>query len=150
SFEKTMTDANGKFRVLVIKGTSLNTVSVQPDDYAVLTQKFGTKRGDLGTLKVSKGQRIIGTVVDADGKPLSGVKVTAESDQQTFAGQNVTRRDATTDASGKFALAPAGPDQYQVTVDHEQFTPVRISITADAAPAPIAFRPPPLNVIRVH
>ena len=75
------TDANGRFSFRVIKGTELNTFSAAPDDFARLSESFGTKRGDIGTFRLSPGQRITGVVLDGGGKPLSGLRVSASSEQ---------------------------------------------------------------------
>jgi hypothetical protein len=143
------TDADGRFSFNVIKGTTLNHFSAQPDALAVLSESFGSKRGDLGVFRVSPGQRISGTVVDADGKPRAGVRVRVQSDRRILI-EHATERDTKTDAAGKFELAPVEADAYQVTVMEEGYLPVKINVASDAAPAVIEFRPPPMNTIRVR
>jgi beta-lactamase regulating signal transducer with metallopeptidase domain len=117
SFADTRTDAEGKFRIpLTTPGWAV--VWVLPEKYVPTTHVVKDKRGDLGTFTLQDGPRIKGVLLDAKGKPLSGVIVNAESrernDEITEPVADNINRSAVTNEKGEFTMNPLPPGNYLV------------------------------------
>jgi hypothetical protein len=123
SFADTRTDAEGRFRLVVITpGPAV--FWILPDEFCPSTHALKDgKRGDLGTFALRDGARLRGRVLDAQGKPMAGVNVNAElrgNEELQSLGLPVgdaTSRSATTDAGGEFAMGPLAPGEYRVKPD---------------------------------
>lgn len=117
-FQETRTDKNGRFRMTVpFPGTT--AYWIYPKGYAIQAHLITKQFGDLGKIVVQKGARLKGRVLDAKGKPISGVYVGArktggDGAVEAFIGENAVAnliaRSATTNAKGEFQLEdlPAG------------------------------------------
>ena len=117
SFADTRTDADGQFCLsLVSPGWAV--VWVLPEKFVPTTHVVKDKRGHLGTFTLQAGPRLRGTLLDAKGKPLSGVIVNADSrDRNEEITEPVTdyiRRSAVTNEKGEFELNPLPPGNYLV------------------------------------
>jgi hypothetical protein len=124
SFDDARTDAQGRFRLrLVTPGEAV--FWLLPEQYGPSLHAVETnRRGDLGRFVLREGVSIRGKVLDARARPLAGVIVNAErerhsSPEQEILGQlmvaDAIRRSATTDARGRFLMAPLPPGTYRVT-----------------------------------
>ncbi len=113
---------DGAFRIERLP-TGTATIEVEPNGYApvkkekvVLEAEHGA---DAGTLTVERGAAIAGTVVDEAGKPVAEADVATQSLSMTG---GFVRRECTTDAEGRFALAGLPADRtYEVTAAHRDF-----------------------------
>jgi beta-lactamase regulating signal transducer with metallopeptidase domain len=127
SFEKSSTDNQGRFRI-VVATPGRGGFWLKPADYAPLGFVAPDKRGDVGTLRLNPGWRTKGQVLDSDGKPVPGMEVSvnrrdAESpDVDAFNQGSMAvggyERSAKTDAEGRFQLAPLGPGKYEFRIEH--------------------------------
>jgi RNA polymerase sigma factor (sigma-70 family) len=119
SFADTKTDAEGRFRLPIItKGFAV--VWLLPKDYAPSTHVLKeNKRGDMGAFILRPGIRLRGKVVDANGKPVAGVIINAESQERNEAITEPVAdqidRSATTNDKGEFAMNPLPPGKYKVS-----------------------------------
>ena len=89
-----------------------------PEDYCPINLVFGDKRGDIGTVKLTKGIRPSGRLLDVDGQPVAGLLVTADrivtdppQAESSFRTTTNYEREAVTDAEGRFTFAPVDPGQ---------------------------------------
>jgi protocatechuate 3,4-dioxygenase beta subunit len=82
---------------------------------------------DLGELVVEKGLAIAGRVVDADGRPLEKVRVSApppagsDGAVRAFGGAPRDLAKAVSDADGKFSLSPLAAGSYSVHAERDGF-----------------------------
>ena len=119
SEDESTTDANGKFRVTMISPGE-GMIWITPEtDYAPQARVLYDQRGDLGIIKLQRGPRIEGRIVDVDGKPLAGIFVNAypsNTAEPQYSGnvEQQIHRAAETDAQGKFTLGPLAPGEYRV------------------------------------
>ncbi len=87
-------------------------------------------------LVLSKGRRVLGSVVDTDGNPVSEAQVSLlwTLDQSDFrSGLEVPAGAAATDGRGVFALPDTGPGAYELLVSHADYAhrpPFRVEIPA--------------------
>ena len=106
---------------------------------------------DLGDVTLSAAQKITGTVVDADGKPVNGASMQwTELDCRTFPQPLVNNRSSSAEADGKFQLWGCGRHRYVVfarmrdgsfgftTVDATAGAPPPVTITL-AKPTKVAL-----------
>lgn len=107
---------------------------------------------DLGDITLGAGEKIVGTVLGADGKPVNGASIQwTELDSRTFAQPLVSNRSAAADAEGKFQLWGCGRHRYAVrasvqggglgvaTVDARNGAPPDLRITL-GTPMKVALR----------
>src|SRR5207302_1602766 len=112
-------DAEGRFRLTVITpGPAI--FWILPEDYAPSTHgvKDG-QRGDMGTFTLAKGVRFRGKVLDANGNPVPGIYVNAESQERNEALQSLPvadhiNRSALTNDQGEFEMRSLPPGKYRV------------------------------------
>jgi beta-lactamase regulating signal transducer with metallopeptidase domain/uncharacterized GH25 family protein len=151
----TTTDANGRFSFQAILGADTAVFGAEPKDYAILWHDCGRQRGDLGTFRVHPGTRLVGTVVDASGKPLGAANLTVEL--ITPVGELPLRRrgETTADKTGHFAFEPLGDGTYELNVLKDgwydgRFIQTRVVASAEKPVAPLDLRPPPMRTLRIH
>ena len=119
SEDETQTDANGKFRVTMISPGEGMIWFTPETDYAPQARVLYDQRGDLGAIKLERGSKVEGRIVDVEGKPLAGVYVSAypwNIAEPQYSGnvEQQVHRAAETDAQGKFTLGPLAPGEYRV------------------------------------
>jgi beta-lactamase regulating signal transducer with metallopeptidase domain/protocatechuate 3,4-dioxygenase beta subunit len=119
SFADTRTDADGRFQLVVTTpGTAV--FWILPEKYAPSLHAIKEgKRGDLGAFTLSKGSFVRGQVLDAKGKPLSGINVNAgladfREELQGLMVADSIRRSAVTNDRGEFELAPLPTGNYRI------------------------------------
>jgi beta-lactamase regulating signal transducer with metallopeptidase domain len=169
--EKQITDEAGRFKfVLPTEGDA--TLAIWPAKvYAPIIKEIHDQRGDLGIIKLERGEPIKGRVVDAENKTLTGIYVNAEpvgsEDKRNAARRrpiDYVNRAAVTDVNGNFELASLGPGEYRVelltsatdlTTEGLQslpselhplpdlFVPQRMTLVVGNQPVPLLFCPPP-------
>lgn len=119
SFDKCVTDENGKFKMNYAKdGNSI--LWVQSDDHAPRQVMTGTDRGDLGDIQLEKGYTVSGKVVDALGKPAAGIWVQlndldAQAEIQMPVASSV-RRYAKTDEEGRYTMKPMRAAKHELKI----------------------------------
>ncbi len=170
SFADTHTDANGQFRLWIITPGPAY-VWFLPTQFVPETHILkDNKRGDMGTFVLHEGPRIRGIVLDAQGKPIAGINVNAESQDRneeiTLPVADQINRSAVTDARGEFAMNPLPPGHYQIKPDEHVrdasidkrspikmeavFAPKKIMLKAGAEPEPIEIRASPHVLIEAQ
>jgi len=168
SFFEARTGADGKFS-LPIATPGKGAFWFQPEDAAPLGIVAPDDRGDIGDVQLAAGFRVKGRVLDADGKPVAGVKVAASGDggersaaAEKFAGESAASggydRSATTDANGEFELAPVEAGNYEFRVAEYEKTHrsvkfpgvfVHQEVTLKEGAGPLEFRALPTVSITV-
>jgi beta-lactamase regulating signal transducer with metallopeptidase domain len=128
SFESSVTDAQGRFRILVAT-PGRGGFWLKPSDYAPLGFVAPEKRGDVGTLRLQPGWRTKGQALDSNGKPVPGMQVTVDrrnsespdvdAFNQTSMAMGGYSRSEKTDAEGRFQLGPLGAGQYEFRIEHD-------------------------------
>ncbi len=117
SFSDTLTDSEGRFRLMLHKGSD-GILWVIPKDFAVTEKFLAKQRGDLGTITLTKGVRIGGRVLGADGKPLAGLAVnidyTGDRDTGGVPVGTSVGRGVISDAEGRFTFDPLPPGDYSI------------------------------------
>lgn len=119
SFDETVTDAEGRFKMNYAKdGNSI--LWVKPDNYACVQVMTGNKRGDLGDIQLEKGYTISGKVVDALGNPAAGVWLElgdseAQAEIQMPVATSMTRY-AKTDDEGRYTMKPMRAARHEIKV----------------------------------
>jgi hypothetical protein len=111
SFASTRTDVDGCFRLNLLPSGPA-AFWILPTEYALSTHVLiNDKRGDLGTIKLERGNVIQGTVIDIKGKPVPGVDVEADGEWPNEfreagligIGDSITRS-VVTDSGGTFTI----------------------------------------------
>lgn len=119
------TDKNGRFKVIMATPGD-GVVWVIPKNFSVLTHRIGDQRGDIGLLKLQKGTRLRGQVLDLAGKPVENVAVNlrrsgdgsaADEFLEANSSLNAIGLVAKTDKDGFFELTPMPPGTYWMVVD---------------------------------
>jgi Zn-dependent protease with chaperone function len=173
SFAKAKTDAEGRFR-LPITTPGQGVYWILPDKYAPELRVLPDgKRGDLGTITLTKGVALTGLALDVQGKPLAGLLIEASRERgsspefETLGQMMVSdaiRRTAETDAEGRFTLDPLPTGTYRVMpTDHDSrrdrsagharrelpgvFAPKKLTIKEGETPSPLEVRALPHVVI---
>jgi hypothetical protein len=121
SFADSICDADGRFRIWVVTPGPAY-VWFLPTDYVPETHVLKIdKRGDLGGFTLHDGPRIHGKVFDAQGKPVAGINVNAESQDRneeiTLPVADQINRSAVTNDQGEFVMNPLPPGHYVVKPD---------------------------------
>ncbi len=170
---ETRTDAQGRFRLLVVTPGEVD-LKLLPESHAVsVHQVKDNRRGDIGRFVLRNGITLTGKVLDADGKPLAGVIVNAagfptqpKKDElfgdSGWDGIGSFSRSTTTDARGEFKMAPLPPGFYRVVpVETNLFPPeggtfrrlpapfnsVKITLKDGETPRPLEIRALPHVVV---
>jgi beta-lactamase regulating signal transducer with metallopeptidase domain len=120
SFVHAKSAADGTFRFNLTKeGPSV--FWIVPEKLAPRQIVSGTKRGDWGDIQMEPGVSVSGQVLDATGKPMSGVWVNlADRKSQQEIQMPVAsslRRSGETDDVGRFTLGPVKPGQFELSVE---------------------------------
>jgi hypothetical protein len=168
SFFEATTDEAGRFSV-AIATPGKGAFWFQPTDFAPLGVVVPGARGDLGNVQLKAGLRTEGLVVDADGKPVAGMRVranrndreSAEVDEfnSTSMAAGGYSREAMTDSAGRFQLPPVDGGRYEFRIDEPRrsdslakyagtFLHRRVSITTEGQA--VEFRAVPTVAIRVR
>jgi protocatechuate 3,4-dioxygenase beta subunit len=124
SHDETQTDANGRFRVVMITpGEGMLAIFPADGKAAPRFEYVYDKRGDLGVITMARGETIRGRVLSSDGKPLDGVFVSA----MPLNGPGIKYSDASvsqqlirtveTDAEGNFTIDALPPGDYRLAPD---------------------------------
>jgi beta-lactamase regulating signal transducer with metallopeptidase domain len=123
SFARAKTDAEGKFR-LPITTPGDGVFWVLPEKYSPELRVLADgRRGDLGTITLTKGVSVTGVALGVDGKPLAGLLIEATRERGStpefealgrMMVADAIRRTAETDAEGRFTLDPLPPGNYRV------------------------------------
>jgi beta-lactamase regulating signal transducer with metallopeptidase domain/protocatechuate 3,4-dioxygenase beta subunit len=144
SFADAKTDKDGKFSIWIITpGPAV--FWILPEKYAPSTHviKDPTKRGDMGRFVMDPGIVLKGTVVDSQGKPLSGLFV--EADRQggiedfNLPVANAIRRTAVSDDKGKFTFAPLPAGNYNVYPQEHGYDPSKDDKRPEKRPLEAVF-----------
>jgi hypothetical protein len=119
---ETRTDVRGQFR-LVLHPKGKAVFWILPQEYAPETHGLkDDRRGDLGTFTLDKGVRCGGRLLDAQGKPVGGVYVEADLQQERRGDDDAVpqgvadlkHRATLTADDGTFAFRPLPPGTYRV------------------------------------
>jgi uncharacterized GH25 family protein len=131
SFEDSKTDEHGRFHLMAAT-PGHGGFWLQPTQYAPVGFVAAPERGDVGTIRLKDGLRIKGQVLDSGGKPVAGIQVSGyRRDQESPEVDAFNRismavggyfRTATTDAAGRFELAPVEPGMYEFRVQDNHNT----------------------------
>ena len=123
SFVRAKTDAEGRFR-LAITTPGQGVFWILPEKYAPEMHVLPDgKRGDLGTIALTRGVSLTGVALDVDGKPLAKLLIEARRERGNgpeFEALNrmmvsdALERTAETDAEGRFTLDPLPPATYRI------------------------------------
>ena len=118
--EEQVSDAQGRFRVsMITPGEGMLMIFPTGRTNAPLLKTIYDQRGDLGIIKLPRGQVIQGVVLDVAGKPLAGVPVGAEGNftaprYSDYRVDQQLRRAAESDAQGHFVIDALPPGEYRV------------------------------------
>jgi protocatechuate 3,4-dioxygenase beta subunit len=128
--DETVTDARGRFRVMMITPGE-GMLAVYPDkDFAPIFKTVYDERGDLGTIKLLRGSIIQGRVLNEAGKPLAGVFIGADGEYQApkysdYSVDQQFRQTTESDAQGNFALGALPPGKYRIEPKSQLIDPAR-------------------------
>jgi hypothetical protein len=164
SFFRTETDADGRFRISSAKGGPC-VAWIVPENFAPVQLVLGTKKGDVGEVRVEPGVSLSGRVVSATGEPVAGVWVNLEDDASQAEIQmpvsSAMERSAQTNENGEFKLGPMKPAMCELVVAgypgeinyyqevrnpielKDIFARQKINLTADDANRPITIQAVP-------
>jgi hypothetical protein len=146
---ETWTNAGGRFQ-LVLHSEGKAVFWLLPKDYEPSTHGLkNDRRGDLGTFHLARGIRFSGVVLDAQGKPVGGVYLSAgrtgrpEGDDVPAQVADMVHRSVLTAADGTFTIGPFPPGKYRVAPDEEGWDPVTRVGAKDPQrrPLPAVFTP---------
>ena len=122
------TDNQGNFRLPVASpGTGLFWFDAE--QFAPLGIVVSSTKPNLGILHLESGTRIKGIIRDANGEPVTGIKITAERQSPVVDSkvmdflkkdkrriQGVYRRESESDPDGQFVLPPVHAGKYELAV----------------------------------
>ncbi len=165
------TGPDGRFRMRLPKAHQM-AILVATADYARFQHAWGDDDADehpdlwvpldLGRLVLEDGIRLTGRLVDIEGRPIAGQAITATALYARFA------RTATTDADGRFMLAPLRQGNYVVHgagqkpregLDADEppvtklgtvFKPVKVYVKDGAVPTPLVLREVPTVAVETQ
>ena len=160
--DETQTDNAGRFRIrLVTPGEG--AFWILSNDYAPLRIVAPAERGDLGMITLKPGFQPRGQVLDLDGRPLTKLRITMSSEGSQFRANDEFnkrsgpavygyRREAITDAEGRFTLLPVEAGTYRLEVvghkSNELFPDRRVTLSDDSPP--LELRPVATTAIHVR
>jgi len=139
SDEKTVTDAEGRFRFNAVRG-GLTRLWLEPADYAPRTLLLGKRTGDLGRIELQEGKQLTGTLLDVEGRPVPNAWVKVGPKTYPFVERmsgEQGQRVAQTDAAGRFVLAPLLPGKYQASVSGREW--INHELRLPESPLPAVF-----------
>jgi beta-lactamase regulating signal transducer with metallopeptidase domain/5-hydroxyisourate hydrolase-like protein (transthyretin family) len=125
SFDKTQTDVNGSFRI-VLATPGDGVLWLKPEKYSPQAIRIGDRRGDFGTITMQTGKTFTGHVLDVKGQPVADVRVGArrrgdgeQADEflNTNSVANQIGREAVTGNAGEFTLASLPDGDYQLQIE---------------------------------
>jgi hypothetical protein len=143
---RTKTDASGRFRFLVARGSTRNVAIVRPEQYATQTFEMFGRRGDVGALRAPDGTIVTGIVRDEHGEPLVNTLVGTRA-IGLFGW--MTESWVRTDANGRYTLGPLMPGPHRLTVADTRFAPLGVYLQLDRARETVDLRPPALVTLRL-
>ncbi|HEY2250788.1 MAG TPA: M56 family metallopeptidase, partial [Planctomycetaceae bacterium] len=114
---KTMTDADGRYRLVVPANGGRGRIYVVPNDAAAVSRAISTDFGEQPVFKLLRGTRLLGSVKDAEGHGIAGVVVQANG------GERIPWRYAVSDAQGRYSLPPCQYGKYVVELVDEHWVP---------------------------
>ena len=109
------TDEDGRF-VATVTAEGNASVSVVPVEQCMKHIDLGKKRGNLDDIVLSDGFSVSGVVLDALGKPMSGLWVNWRESEPDGPASYEARRSSKTDKEGRFSTRPIKPGKYTVAV----------------------------------
>ncbi len=126
------TDAEGRFRALVPVGVALK-LEFRAGQAARNYFEVAADRSDLGDVRLARGIRVKGRVVDAEGAPVRGVLIATPSvpvqhDQPNFV--------EFTDQDGRFETDELAPGRYRVEVGA-----IHLTDAGERSPTPVRDAP---------
>jgi hypothetical protein len=146
TFTEASTDADGRFRLnLFPSGPAV--FWILSTDYALSTNILeADKRGDLGTIMLTRGGVTEGTVLDGKGKPVTGVYVQADREKPNGFREagllgivDLISRSVVTDSDGKFTIHALPAGNYRVTAVEEPWDPAAHTRVLVRRPLPGVF-----------
>jgi beta-lactamase regulating signal transducer with metallopeptidase domain/protocatechuate 3,4-dioxygenase beta subunit len=155
-FTQARTDGQGRFKIDICT-TGKAVFWLLPDDFALSAHVVGEgQRGDLGSFTLEQGARLRGRVLDAEGRPVVGVHVSAECTEASrgeranfpFGAGELRRRSVPTAADGSFAFGPLAPEEYVVKLEENWHDPPsrRAAGPASRKPLPGVFAPQKVRI----
>ncbi len=159
-FTETRTDGQGRFKLDVFSSGKA-VFWLLPADFALSAHVLDEgQRGDLGSFTLEKGISLQGKVLDAEGRPVAGVHVSAVSESGMrgdnpnfpFAVADQRRRSVATGADGTFVFGPLSPENYVVNLEQDWWDPPthRAATPASRAPLPGVFAPQKIRIQEGH
>ena len=175
AFQYAQTNEDGFFRIVVATPGD-GVLWVFPKNASPIARRIGDERGDLGSLHLQEGTRLLGQVLDAKGNPVADVAVNVRRDGDGDEADEFLNNNAVanhigtgtmTDEQGRFQLNPLPPGTYraevrdyvsdpsvrqpgrreELAVDHV-FTPVSVTIREGEPNDPLEIRAVPHVIIR--
>jgi hypothetical protein len=142
-------------------------------DFAPSRHLVGEQRGDMGTLKLQRGESISGKLMDVNGKPVAGVYLHADSIARvqgfTTPISDQSSRWAISDANGEFKMEPLPPGKYRLQTSDEYvdlsgdrghwpprhvppavFLPTEVTLVEGQPSAPVELRAVPEELIEAQ
>ena len=104
------TDAEGKWKFLGLPAGARITVVLQDERFETAVAFVVAGQSDAYDLVARPGATLEGAVVDADGKPVAGAKLFAQTDDYQSTGR------AESDAAGRYRIASLKTGSYAVSV----------------------------------
>ncbi len=155
-FSETRSDGQGRFKLDVLSSGKA-VFWLLPEDFALAANVLGEdQRGDLGSFTLEKGISLRGKVLDAGGKPVAGVHVSAVSESGTrgnnpdfpFGVADQRRRSVLTAADGTFVFGPLAPENYVVQLEQDWWDPPsrRAATPSSRVPLPGVFSPQKIHI----
>jgi hypothetical protein len=146
-----VTTRNGRFVVHSVSPGDYELRVTSPDHPEQVVSQITVAAGkdaDAGTIQLTRGRRLTGRVVDAQGRPVASARVRAgsalppyEDDGMMNMGWQIPVSSVTTDASGAFTLANLRPGEpLQIDASHANGRAPVLEV------APGAEDPPPVTL----
>ena len=136
-----LTDAEGRFRTNVPAGAALK-LGFRMGRSPLRYYEVASHRTDLGEIRLARGVRVAGRVLDAEGKPVPWVHVTVPPMPQPVVQFNWAFQ---TDKNGRFETEELWPGEYKVQIGAiwaENGTPTTLPVKD----APGIYLAPPLVI----
>ncbi|KAA5539451.1 hypothetical protein FYK55_24265 [Roseiconus nitratireducens] len=125
SFDRTVTDAKGRFRI-VPPTPGDGVLWIQPEQFSPQAHRIRDRRGDWGEFKLESGSTTRGRVLDVDGDPVSGVRISArrqgdgdEADEYLNSSRvaNQIGREVVTSETGEYELTSLPVGDYRIRIE---------------------------------